>query len=349
MNTKKWHPSIYKIVAFTLIFFTSLLVTDLLAKGLRLVAFKGEWALTDILTGLFADNGSISVNMYYLCLAVGYTTALYLVGQTIKNNIQLAVYSNTLKKTVREVRSIRRKIIQLAFQIVEQEKENSNEIATRDSNYADLLSHLQAEFDEDRVDVESIHECSDSLANKFLNGGIAIKELYALTNLSGKSWLTRTMLIYLIRTIQLSDKIADDSKKWRIFLIDSTTNSTTKDPSMGEETNETSPTFASVKSLHEGFCPTSEIASALLIGENNLINPYKIDSFLYIKDESDKEYCWRIKKSGGKKFWRKYHDGGDGLDAEDISPIRSLVEKLKKEKDVLEKQTQNIIRQKTNK
>lgn len=345
MNTKKWHPSIYKIVAFTLIFFTSLLVTDLLAKGLRLVAFKGEWALTDILAGLFADNGSISVNMYYLCLAVGYTTALYLVGQTIKNNIQLAVYSNTLKKTVREVRSIRRKIIQLAFQIVEQEKENSNEIATRDSNYADLLSHLQAEFDEDRVDVESIQECSNSLANKFINGGIAIKELYALTNLSGKSWLTRTMLIYLIRTIQLSDKIADDTKKWRIFLIDSTT----KDPSIEEETNETSPTFVSVKSLHEGFCPTSEIASELLMEKNHLINPYKIDSFLYIKDESGKEYCWRIKKSGGKKFWQKYHDDGDGLDAAYILPVRTLVEQLKRNKDSLEKETQEIIRQKTNK
>ena len=204
----------------------------------------------------------------------------------IEHYIKLFVYRRHLPSVRKELKALNKKINEMIIYIVGFGKRDV--ISQRDNTYADLLRHMQAEFDIEGVAIETINACTDKL-DAIISQGTQIEELYALTNLEGDSWLTRTMLLYFIRTIQLAGKIKDSNKKARLFIR----------KEAGQ--NKDCPAYKSILLLHDGFLPVKEITMDDFIrklnleGGGNNEHLIKYPAFLYIKEGNGTQYVWHLK------------------------------------------------------
>ncbi|WP_299368698.1 hypothetical protein [Winogradskyella sp.] len=225
--------------------------------------------------------------------------------QSIEHRVRLLIFRKQLPNVISEFGKLKRKINQTIVSLID--AGDDTHIKRQDEVYADLLRQMRSEFDIEGVSIDSISRCTTQLANILHNQNV--DELYALTNLYGDSWLTRNMLLYLIRTIQIADKINNENNKLRVFLRNS------------EGNNSDTEAYNSVKSLHEGFLPIKE----LKLNEFRNKFPSSMDAFLYLK-LSNSELFWYIERFETKLVW---NGANSSTNNDTATEIKSIVNHLK--------------------
>lgn len=261
----------------------------------------------DLIYGAFRLYDNYWNNLFYLLTVICIICIFLLIVLNLEFYIRLLIFKRQLPNVISEFSKLKSKINHTIISLID--IGDDDHIKERDEIYADLLRQMQSEFDIEGVSIDSINQCTESLMI-LLNNSQPVTEIYALTNLYGDSWLTRTMLLYLIRTIQIADKIADQSKKLRVFIRNN--NGYNKDDKA----------YISIKSLHEGFLPIKEIALETYKKDN----PQKIDSFLLLKLNNGQELFWHVNKIETKLYW-KY--SSSTLDPSQASEINEIIAYLK--------------------
>lgn len=304
---KKNKPELLRILVMIISFFTSTFVTDMFLGYVNsLIGTQGPSVNYGYFGASFDSYSTYYWNAFYFSLLISTLFVGLFTTICIDEKVKFYMYYNyTLRKTVRQMGEVKKKIYEVTYSIVEQDKLDSEKIDKRDEAYAGLLTHLRAEFDLEGVSVDSISNCIATLEDH-INANDEIFEMYALTNLPGDSWLTRTMLLYLIRTVQLAGKITDRDKKFRLFIR--------------EEINNNDEAFRSVRSLHNGFLPTNDTTKQIFTAK---MNPFKY-SFLYLKTNRGVT-IWTTTGVGKQVTWQTCNVRND------IDKIKELIENIKEE------------------
>ena len=183
-------------------------------------------------------------------------------------------------------------------------------IQKNDEEFSEILLSAGAEIYMDKIDPKSIVESTkdlEEIIKSVIEKNHNIEEIFAVTNLRGKFWKTRTMLIYLLRTIQIASYVTDDRQKMRVFQLADSDDIYTKE----------------IESLHKYFLP---------------IKYYDINNyppFLYIKgytsDGRMKETFFAILKITHPHYkysWSKLKKNHDNIEFR--NKIRKIVDEIKK-------------------
>ena len=228
--------------------------------------------------GTIAEKVFLGFNILILISMIALSTLI------VDENTKKIVFPYNFPNLRKQLKKLKITIKETLLRIVDFEDEKN--INERDRIYGNLLKHMQAEFKLDGVDIKTIEHCIRSLEDEVINKGKA-KNFFALTDFDGHAWLTRTMLFYLIRTIQVAGGISNQNEKLRVFLVN-------------DDYDEDEEAFKSVCSLHNGFLPykISKRSEVLTLDINKNIK--EKPAFLFIEFESK------------KLFWHIYH-GDRGL------------------------------------
>lgn len=171
-------------------------------------------------------------------------------------------------------------------------------IQKNDESFSEILLSASAEIYMDKVDPKSIIESTkdlEEIIKAIIEKNHNIEEIFAVTNLTGKFWKTRTMLIYLLRTIQLASYVNDKSKKLRLFQLASFEDVYTKE----------------IEDLHQYFLPIkhvkhSDFPSFLYIKGKRADNTVKETFFAIIEiSHPHYKYAWsKLKKHKDNEAYR---------------------------------------------
>lgn len=216
-----------------------------------------------------------------------------LIENFTKKIIRSLISIRRTQKTKKGLTKLKRQIKKTIYQLVKLKDEETN---SEDEYLGEILEHTINEFDLEGVDEQTIQECINELAQVITRNEV-ITEIIALTDFKEKTWLTRRMLMYLFRTIQIASKINenDRNKKLRTFILKDGTNNRNL--------------FAGINSLHQNFMHT------LFINYNKIkeldLSNIEIEekpAFLYLKSsDNGNEYTrfWHIKHvRQGKFIWQ---------------------------------------------
>jgi hypothetical protein len=275
------------------------------------------WFFEDNILTKTIENYSLKLSNKYWSLLI-YALLSIIFGLLLSNYIEkklakLAHWAKTHNAEKNLSKTLRDKTFSISSKT-----DKANHLEDRDSFFSETILSADAEIGMDSVDPGSIEESTKKLGGiieAVYKNNHEIHEVYSHTTLEGNFWKTRTMLIYLVRTIQLASFVYDDTSKFRVFSW---------------KTNKVNiKTVNQIKDIHSAFMPIYE----------SVWDAKKIP-FLYIKGRDSEgrlkeTYFSLVDTISDLTYEKKWQKLDKNDNKETIKEIKKLIQEVKtKKKDI---------------